>query len=210
MATRTLRSAANATPPEPAPPTPEEECCVICLEPITDAASRVTLRCCHAFHGQCLCTHLVNDGRCPICRDSPYNCDFSDEDDALAEEEPAGVSLSEAMSVARASADKRTQKMLKTYRKWKKESKNARKAGKELYKRIQPLEDAMYERIEAFEKKQRERFDQAHKDTFARMKENAELVKKRSAKTRIAKKHGWTGCVWRSRRSRFEHPDDLY
>ena len=139
-----------------------------------------------------------------------------DEDDALVEEEePAGVSLSEAMRVARTSADKRTQKMLKTYRKWKKESKNARKAGKELYKRIQPLEDAMYEHIEAFEKKQRERFDHAHKDTFARMKENSELVKKalanqRSARMRIAKKHGWTGCVWRSRRSRFEHTDDLY
>ena len=46
----------------------EEECC-ICLQPIEES-KMVTLRCCHKFHGQCLCDHLVRDSRCPICRDS--------------------------------------------------------------------------------------------------------------------------------------------
>jgi len=57
----------------------EEECC-ICLEPIEES-KMVTLRCCHKFHGQCLCNHLVHDGRCPICRDNPRN-----EDDKLFEQ----------------------------------------------------------------------------------------------------------------------------
>ena len=46
---------------------------MICMEKIKPSnGDRVTLRCTHAFHGQCICNHLVHDGRCPICRDSPY------------------------------------------------------------------------------------------------------------------------------------------
>ena len=55
--------------------------CVICLEPIEKDKS-VVLRCAHAFHGQCLCDHLVRDRRCPICRDQPdeFEWPYSEEE----------------------------------------------------------------------------------------------------------------------------------
>ena len=49
----------------------DENICVICQESLTDDQNVVSLRCCHRFHGQYLCDHLVHDGRCPVCRDSP-------------------------------------------------------------------------------------------------------------------------------------------
>ena len=85
-------------------------------------------------------------------------------------------------------------------------AKIARKETRELYKSIEPFEDAMDKRIEAFETKERERFHKKHKETFERMKANRKLVTKahglqRSAKVRIAKKHGWTcPSVWRTQR----------
>jgi hypothetical protein len=65
----------------------EEERCCICLEALEES-NVVTLRCCHKFHGQCLCDHLVHDiyGRCPICRDSPNNAPSYDEEDGYSRE----------------------------------------------------------------------------------------------------------------------------
>ena len=56
--------------------------CSICLETLNDNASRAVLPCGHAFHGQCLCTHLfVNHQSCPLCRHSNTDVKADDESD---------------------------------------------------------------------------------------------------------------------------------
>ena len=133
--------------------------------------------------------------------------------DAVSDEQEPRVTLAEALRTARASRDNRTKKMLKTYRKWKREAKVARKEMRELYKKIDPFEDAMHKRIEAFETKERERFHKKYKETFDRIAANEKLITKayglqRSARNRIAKKYGWTcPSVWRTQR-RSRNDDD--
>ena len=190
----------------------EEERCCICLEPIEES-KMVTLRCCHKFHGQCLCDHLVHDGRCPICRDSPYNTPSYDEEDDYPEEE-AYVSYSMALKKGRESAktDKGTARMMKTIKKWKKERATAKREMKESQKKIQPLERAMNQKIDEFIEKENAKFEKKHAKL---LKENEELRKKRtkagtqlhSAQMRMAVKHGFvrirrSSVRRRSRRSR--------
>lgn len=51
----------------------QHETCAICLDPITDPASRVHLDGCgHSFHGQCAVNALRRDGRCPLCRGTSF------------------------------------------------------------------------------------------------------------------------------------------
>jgi DNA repair exonuclease SbcCD ATPase subunit len=189
----------------------EEERCCICLEPIEESKS-VTLRCCHKFHGQCLCDHLVHDSRCPICRDSPYNAPSSDDDEDDPEAGPY-VSYSEALKKGREAAktDKGTARMMKTIKKWKKERATAKREMKESQKKIQPLETAMNQKIDEFIEKENAKFKKKHAKL---LKENEELRKKRtnantllhSARMRMAIKHGFVRCIWRrSRRSRRSH-----
>lgn len=190
----------------------EEERCCICLEPIEESKS-VTLRCCHKFHGQCLCDHLVHDGRCPICRDSPYNerSNYDEEDDP---EEGAYVSYSEALKKGREAAktDKSAARMMKTIKKWKKERSTAKRELKEHQKKIQPLERAMNQKIDEFIENENAKFDKKHAKL---LEENKELHKKRSkagtqlhsAQMRMAVKHGFvrirrSSVRRRSRRSR--------
>ena len=196
----------------------EEERCCICLEPIEESKS-VTLRCCHKFHGQCLCDHLVHDGRCPICRDSPYNApsSYDEEDDP---EEGAYVSYSEALKKGREAAktDKSTARMMKTIKKWKKERATAKREMKESQKKIQPLERAMNQKIDEFIENENAKFDKKHAKL---LEENKELRKKRlkagtqwrAAQMRMAVKHGFVRIrhsrVRRSRRHSMENVEDM-
>ena len=131
----------------------DDNMCVICQECITDDQNVVTLRCCHRFHGQCLCDHLVHDGRCPICRDSPYPDPY--DYDSEEEDEPRGVTVKEAIKSAKANRKncKQTDRMLKTISKWRHERKEARARVRALYQRLTPLEDAIYKKVEEMEKK---------------------------------------------------------
>lgn len=192
----------------------EEECCCICLEPIEES-KMVTLRCCHKFHGQCLCDHLVHDGRCPICRDSPYNApsSYDEEDDP---EEGTYVSYSEALKKGREAAktDKSTARMMKTIKKWKKERSTAKREMKESQKKIQPLERAMNQKIDEFINKENAKFDKKHAKL---LEENKELRKKRtkagtqlhSAQMRMAVKHGFVRIRHSRRRSRRWTSEDI-
>lgn len=196
-----LRSSLLPTNPNDqvdAPPATEE--CSICLEPIaTD--QRVTLRCAHAFHGQCLCSHLVHDGRCPLCRDTPNEWRRDDDSwDSFSEysEEDNGISLCDAFRAGRRAArtDPRAKRMLDTYNKWKNESSTKNTSLKELRKKVRPLEDAFDDKMDEYVKKQRVAFDKKHEVLFAEFDEVAKAYRqaqghKRAAKFRIAKKHGF-------------------
>ena len=145
----------DANPPDDAAQADlNDNMCVICQECITDDQNVVTLRCCHRFHGQCLCDHLVHDGRCPICRDSPYAdpYDYSSEEE---DQTPRGVSVKEAIKSAKANRKncKQTDRMLKTISKWRNQRKDARARVRALYQRLAPLEDAIYKKVEEMEKK---------------------------------------------------------
>lgn len=181
--------------------TTDDTRCVICMENI-DADQRVTLRCMHAFHGQCICNHLVHDGRCPLCRDSPYGSfdandrvwyASDDEDD-----EAPRVSLLEAFKAGTLASktDKRTGKIMTTYRKWKAEATTTRKALKALSAKLGPLEDALEDKIVAFATKERAKFDEKHKSLIESLDSTVKHLKKcrthqSNAKVRIAKKHGY-------------------
>lgn len=199
------------TAPPTAPTDNEAPQCVICMEEI-EPDKIVTLRCMHSFHGQCICNHLVHDGRCPICRDSPYGSGNPDAASVYSSDEEEdwmarGPTLKDAFKTGKEAAkngDKRTAKMLSTYRKWKSDATTARKEMKELRTTLRPLEDAIDDKIEAFEKKERAKFDAKNKrviDSFdAACKEITKCrTHERNAKLRIAKKHGF---VRRSRSMR--------
>ena len=174
---------------------PDDNMCVICQECITDDQNVVTLRCCHRFHGQCLCDHLVHDGRCPICRDSPYNdpSDYDSEEEA----EPL-VTVKEAIKNAQASRKncKQTDRMLKTITKWRTQRKDARARVRALYKRLAPLEDAIYKKVEDMEKKlfvnlkRREAtlYDLIEKTRNENSRASANYT---SAQLRVAEKYGY-------------------
>jgi hypothetical protein len=132
----------------------DENICVICQESLSDDQNVVSLRCCHHFHGQCLCDHLLHDVRCPICRDSPYP-DPSDFDSDSDDGEPRGVTVKEVIKNAKANRKtcKQTDRMLKTISKWRKERKEVRTRVRALYQCLNPLEDAIYKKVEDMEKK---------------------------------------------------------
>ena len=155
----------------------------------------------------------MHDGRCPICRDSPYNAPSNDEEDDYPGE-GAYVSYSEALEKGREAAktDKSTARMMKTIKKWKKERATAKRDMKESQKKIQPLERAMNQKIDEFIENENAKFDKKHAKL---LEENKELHKKRtkagtqlhSAQMRMAVKHGYvrirrSSVRRRSRRSR--------
>ena len=171
--------------------------CVICMEEI-EPDKMVTLRCMHAFHGQCICNHLVHDGRCPICRDSPYGSHNPDTDSVNSLEEARGPSLSDAFNTGKEAArtDKRSAHMLFTWRKWKSNTRTARKKINELSLKLRPLEHAFQDKIEALRKKERAKFDVDNKRLIDLINAAIKDMKKcrayeRNAKLRIAKKHGF-------------------
>lgn len=190
-------------PDDAAQPEPGDNLCVICQESVADDQNVVTLRCCHRFHGQCLCDHLVHDGRCPICRDSPYNdpYDYSSEED-----EPRGVTVKEAIKSAKANRKncKQTERMLKTLSKWRHQKKDARTRVRDLYQRLAPLEDAIYKKVEEMEKrlfanlKRREAslYDSIEK---TRNESSRACANYASAQLRVAQKYGFQRPPRRSR-----------
>ena len=194
----------DSHPPEDAAQTElDDALCVICQEPVTDDQNVVTLRCCHRFHGQCLCDHLVHDGRCPICRDSPYNdpYDYSSEDD-----EPRGVTVKEAIKSAKANRKncKQTDRMLKTISKWRHERKEARTRVRNLYQVIRPLEDAIYKKVEEMEKKLFTNLKRREASLYDSLKKTHQESSRAcanytSAQLRVAQKYGYQRPPRRSR-----------
>lgn len=188
--------------------------CVICMEPMSDSKQLVELHCNHKFHGQCLCDHLVHDGRCPICRDSPYNgrkreiaysddaSFFSDEE----EDEPRGPSLPDAFELAKLASktDKNIAKMFKTHGKWKAKERTARKELKAVQNRLKPLRDGLDLKIDAFEEEQSRMFDVKHRDLIDNEDAAGDALRKciystRKTKKRIAQKYGYNSRMWRRR-----------
>lgn len=159
----------------------DDNMCVICQECMTDDQNVVTLRCCHHFHGQCLCDHLVHDGRCPICRDSPYAdpYDYSSEEE---DQTPRGVSLKQAIKSAKANRKncKQTDRMLKTISKWRHQRKDARARIRALHQRLAPLEDAIYKKVDAIYKK----VEEMEKKLFVNLKRREATLYDSIGKTR--------------------------
>eukprot|EP00662_Eupelagonemidae_sp_cell21_P018794 gene18794-62449_t len=74
------RSANHGGEPTPKQGDDDDERCVICLSSM-DCASKVTLHCKHALHGQCAVRHLQLDSRCPLCRKKPRSAIVDEDDD---------------------------------------------------------------------------------------------------------------------------------
>ncbi len=208
-----LHSDATSVEKEAAP-----DVCVICMEPMSDDKHLVELKCGHKFHGQCVCDHLVHDGRCPICRYSPYNARnreiaYSDDGSSFSsdeEDEPRGPSLPEAFELAKLASktDKNLAKMLKTHSRWKSKEKTARKELKAANNRLRPLRDALDDKIDAFKQKQMRMFDEKYSnlindESAARVVLRKCVCSTRQTKKRIAQKQGYNSRMWRPRYFRY-------
>lgn len=176
---------------------PVDDMCVVCQEPITDDQNVVTLRCCHRFHGQCLCDHLVHDGRCPICRDSPYADPF-DYDYESEEEEPRSVTVKEAIQSARANRKncKQTDRMLKTISKWRKERKEAGARVRALRKRLSSMENAIFQKVDEMEKKLFANLKRREATLYDSVDKSCKEISRAhanysSAQQRVAQKYGY-------------------
>ena len=147
----------------------------------------------------------MHDGRCPICRDSPYNHP-DDEDDDYSEEGSYVSFYSEALKKGREAAktDKSTARIMKTIKKWKTERTIAKREMKESWKKIEPLEKKVEQKIDDFENKERAKFNEKHAKLLLEHKENHKKRLKagtqhRAAQMRMAVKHGFV----RMRRSSY-------
>ena len=175
-----------------------EDVCCICLEPIDDA-KKVLLRCAHAFHGQCLCDHLVYDARCPLCRDTPGDDEPSssyESDDEL--NQTPELTFDEAWQRAYVASqnDKRTDKMFQTFKKWKQAHKELGKTLRQYDYQLRPLEKAFVDKIEEYEKKERVKFDKKNAKILQSREDAAKARRKavthaRASQYRIAKKFGF-------------------
>ena len=189
----------------------EDITCCICLEPIEEC-KMVSLRCCHKFHGQCLCDHLVHNHRCPICRDSPYD-DVNEsnyvEEDEEDEEETLPITFHEALAKARdaVAADKGTARTMKTICKWKHEMNKTKRMLQASRNKLKPLETALGKKMNTLCEKERDKFNAKN----ANLLNEHDMIRKqlvlaatqyRAARTRIAKKYGFTRFRRSSVRSR--------
>lgn len=175
----------------------EEERCCICLEPIEDT-KMVTLRCCHKFHGQCLCDALVHDGRCPVCRDSPYNTEVEDDATYLSFQ----AALQRGCEAAK--TDKKVARMNNTIQKWRKERTIATREYKEFRIKMKPLDKHLLRKIDDFAIKETAKFEKKHAKLLL---QGEEIIKKRrkaytyhrGAQMRMALKHGFVRAPRRGR-----------
>ena len=191
-----------------------DEKCVICQETIVDDdQSVVRMRCCHRFHGQCLCDHLVHDGRCPICRDSPLD-DYSFSVDDTANNEPTSVSFLQAIKNAKNNRAncKLTDRMLKTIGKWRKEKKTLSARHRSLWSRIEPLEEAIYEKVGQLEDRLISNLKRREAHTYDSLDQiHTEIVRARTnhmnSMRRVAHKYGYRP-LRSSRRSRSSREEE--
>ena len=151
-------------------PSDDDTKCSICLEPMNEPLTTVTLRCGHVFHGQCIADSLRINSRCPLCRDTPNDGYDSDSEWVEANPPPHRISFSEAISLARTEA--RTQKGIKrsfdTINKWKTIATEANKELRETRDAIRPLEDSLDKKIEAYSDKLWSTFEKKNKDLIQR------------------------------------------
>lgn len=190
----------------------DEDRCVICLCPMSNADSHVRLRCGHVFHGQCICDHLVHDGRCPTCRDSPYG-NGTDYDSEFDQSSDAGVELprvtrNEGIALGREAAktDKRTAAMLVTLRKCKAERAAKKRELLAVIRQLAPHEKELDRKISAYAEKAEIAFNTKHSkllDMQKTLKREEGILRGRvsASKTRIAKKYGFIprsrgACTW--------------
>lgn len=200
------RKAALNNPYYTAPPAviletqaPDDNICVICQEEICDNV--VSLPCKHRFHGQCLCNHLVHDGRCPICRDSPYGNGYDSFDDY--DDEPR-ITMQEAINKAREDkTNKSTKRMFSTMKKWKQSKTQATRDMRDAYKKIKSLEEAMNKKVDAYAKKLKATLKKRHATLYdteknARMAVTKARLYESGSKRRIAGRYGWVKRCYRS------------
>lgn len=208
---RTTRRNANADDiPSPALPeaqAPDDNICVICQEQLSDNV--VSLSCNHHFHGQCLCNHLVHDGRCPICRDSPYGNGYDSDDSFHDDDDEPRITMKEAIKKARQDkTNKLTKRMLVTMNKWKQSKRDATRDMRAAYKKLKPLEEALDNKVEAYEKKLKTTLEKRYATLYETEKNARKAINKArlnlgGAKARIASRYGWVNRSYRSvRRSR--------
>lgn len=196
--------------PSPAiPQAPDDNICVICQEQLCDNV--VSLTCNHRFHGQCLCNHLVHDGRCPICRDSPYGNGYESYDSFDDDDDEPRITMKEAIKKARQDkTNKSTKRMLATMKKWKQSKQQATRDMRDAYKKIKPLEEALEEKVDAYEKKLKATLEKRHTTLYETEKNARKAINKArlnlgGSKARIASRYGWVKRCYRSiRRARHD------
>jgi DNA repair exonuclease SbcCD ATPase subunit len=164
----------------PADETDDDKCCAICLDPMTEPLANVTLQCGHVFHGSCIVDSLRRDSRCPICRDTPHKPDtdsFYSEDDEFHVEDRR-ISRGEALKLAKRAGktDKKIAKRVQTINKWKASIKEHRKAVKDCYGKLRPLEDKLEEKIETHNNRLWDAFDEKNRTLINQLAEHKKAL----------------------------------
>ena len=191
------------------------DACPICQDSIIDGESIVLrLSCNHSFHQTCIVEHFRrNDGRCPLCRDNPFEESWSDDGfDEEVDDTPLPICLSGALQLAK--EDKTTpvvQKMKKTIKKWKKTKREAHKKYREVATALANAEDReVFDKVNAYQDELYNSFRRKHAADFEKQKElndllNAACRNKQQAEMRLGKRFGYRRMRysrrrWRSRR----------
>lgn len=177
--------------------------CTICLEPMNVDTSKVTLRCGHVFHGQCIADALRRNSRCPLCRDTP-NADadyYSDDGEWVEQDEgPPADHVSFGQAISEAKRDARTNKQIKrsfdTVKKWKDIQSDASKQLRVTQATLRPIEDALDKKIEAYSNKLWTQFETKHADLLETHDQALKLKRKakmtvRTGMQKLARKYGY-------------------
>ena len=153
----------------------------------------VSLRCNHKFHGQCLVNALLQNSRCPVCRDSPR-----DDDDDLSDSDDGFVTRGEgyARAIEMVQTDKSIAKLATTEKKWKKECVTRRMNLRAEKKKLKPLRRAMKEKVKNYKTELELKFKKANsklleQEQATKNEYHTACAQLNAAKTRIAKKGGY-------------------
>ena len=168
--------------------------CSICLDPLGE--NTATLPCGHTFHGPCLCKALWEKRCCPLCRLTPDD----DESNTDVEEEPVTgvVPFTDAMKLAHVAAktDKRTANMFKTFKKWEKQYKDAKKLYVHTKGKLKHLRITVEQKVQNYRKKQIDKFNKKHPKLLTKHTESHKMLchadkQMEKAEDRIAQKYGY-------------------
>lgn len=174
--------------------------CTICSEEIQEDSERFQLECNHVFHAKCIATAFRHNPKCPNCRHLPENINRDDDSDSASSassDEDSGITLEEAIRIARHSnPNKALKRQFQTLRQWKVRSKNLRQQTKEISKDIDKGHNDIDEKTEAFRTRLITHFKKKNKQKISQLialerQLAISLRNEKATERRIASKYGY-------------------